>query len=511
VKDKVLFSSRPVEGSLDQEWFGAGPPPAKGKLECYDLRARTNETLVDGITTFVVSQDGSTLAYRAGNRLRILEAGKKPPEEDGRDGEPGRKSGWLDLDRIKVSVVPQMEWEQMYREAWRMQRDHFWTPDMSGIDWQGVYERYLPLLKRAATRSEVSDVLREMQGELGTSHAYEIGGDYRAEPQYPQGHLGAEFAFDQATASYVVTRVIRGDPWSDEAGSPLARAGIDVQPGDRLVAIGGQRLNRDVSPQSLLVHQAGLWVQLRVVPAGGGPARTITVKTLRNEHPARYRDWVESNRQVVHQATEGRVGYVHIPDMGPSGYAEFHRGFLAEADRDGLIVDVRYNGGGHVSELLLEKLARKRLGYDIQRWGEPSPYPSLSVVGPIVALTNEFAGSDGDIFSHAFKMLGLGPLIGKRTWGGVIGINLNDRLQDGSITTQPEFSFWFTDVGFGVENYGTDPTITVEIRPQDYVAGRDTQLDRGLEEIKRMLAAGGVRKPAFGERPRLAAPPLPEA
>ena len=183
----------------------------------------------------------------------------------------------------------------------------------------------------------------------------------------------------------------------------------------------------------------------------------MLVRTLKDERMLRYRDWVDAKRSLVHERTNGRVGYVHIPDMGPWGFAEFHRGYLTEFDRDGLIVDVRYNRGGHVSPLLLEKLARKRVGYDVSRYGPPVPYPQESVGGPIVALTNQFAGSDGDIFSHCFKLYGLGPLVGKRTWGGVIGIWPRHRLVDGTETTQPEFSFWFADVGWGVENYGTDP------------------------------------------------------
>jgi tricorn protease len=244
-------------------------------------------------------------------------------------------------------------------------------------------------------------------------------------------------------------------------------------------------------------------------PSNHNP-RTVLVKTLRDESQARYREWVEFNRRRVHQATAERVGYVHIPDMGPFGYSEFHRYYLAESERAGLIVDVRFNGGGNVSQLLLEKLARRRIGYDQPRYGEAVPYPFHSVLGPLVALTNEFAGSDGDIFSHAFKVLGLGPLIGKRTWGGVIGIWPRHSLVDGTYTTQPEFSYWFEDVGWAVENYGTAPDIEVEITPQDYAASRDTQLERGLEEILKLIEANPPRVPDFGPRPSRALPMLPK-
>jgi tricorn protease len=248
-------------------------------------------------------------------------------------------------------------------------------------------------------------------------------------------------------------------------------------------------------------------------PIGGAPTspavRTTVVKTIGSEAQARYRNWVNENRRKVHEATSGRVGYVHIPDMGAEGYAEFHRGYLAEVDRDALIIDVRYNAGGNVSQLILEKLARRRLGYDLSRWGGMVPYPVESVAGPLVALTNEHAGSDGDIFCHSFKMLKLGPLVGKRTWGGVIGISPRHALVDGTVTTQPEYSFWFEDVGWGVENYGTDPDIEVDITPQDYRQGSDPQLARAIQEALQLMVREPRRMPELTSKPSRALPKLP--
>jgi tetratricopeptide (TPR) repeat protein len=204
-----------------------------------------------------------------------------------------------------------------------------------------------------------------------------------------------------------------------------------------------------------------------------------------------------------------RAAHDAFQNMGAEGYAEFHRGYLAEVDREGLIVDLRYNSGGHVSSLLLEKLARRRIGYDLTRWGVPIPYPLESVMGPMVALTNEQAGSDGDIFSHGFKLMGLGPLLGKRTWGGVVGIWPRQALVDGSLTTQPEYSFWFSDVGWGVENYGTDPDIEVDNTPQDYAQGVDAQLKRSIAEIQKLLESSPPKMPDFANRPSRALPSLP--
>jgi tricorn protease len=237
-----------------------------------------------------------------------------------------------------------------------------------------------------------------------------------------------------------------------------------------------------------------------VADAKGQNPRIVTVKTIKSEQMLHYRNWVEKNRAWVHEQTGGRCGYIHVPNMGPWGYAEFHRGFLSEVDREGLVVDVRFNGGGHVSALLLEKLARRRLAYVQTRWFGTQPWPEDAPNGPMVALTNEFAGSDGDIFSQNFKAMKLGPLIGKRTWGGVIGIWPRHTLVDGGVTTQPEFSFWFRDVGWKVENYGVDPDIEVEFPPQDHVAGKDPQLQRGVDELVKILE-GHPSRPQFEPRP----------
>ncbi len=509
IPGKALFSSTPVEGSLGRTPFSFGAPPAKAKLEAFDFSTQRAETLVNGITGFKLSGDGKTLVYRAGNRLRAVKAGEKPDEKSANEP-PGKTSGWIDLGRVRAEVTPPAEWGQMLREAWRLQRDHFWNETLSEVDWQAVYARYRPLTERAATRAEVSDLMWEMQGELGTSHAYEFGGDYRPEPRYDLGLLGASFDWDADGGAWRIAALLRGDPWDEAACSPLRRPGLGVEVGQTLLAVNGRDLDAEHPPEAALVNLAGAEVALTLGDAEGKSPRTVSVKTLKSETRARYRDWVEANRARVHERTDGRAGYVHVPNMGPQGFAEFHRYFLSEIDRDALLVDVRFNGGGHVSELLLEKLARKRLAYVKSRWFGVEPYPSDSVAGPLVALTNEYAGSDGDIFSHNFKQLGLGPLIGKRTWGGVVGISPRALLADGSLTTQPEFSFWFKDVGWAVENYGTDPDISVEVRPQDHVAGRDPQLDRALEEILKRLETDPPDRPDMSPPPSRALPELPE-
>lgn len=508
VKGRALFTRFAVKGikpaGLDDE-----DDSTLGTLLAYDFDQLRVATVAQDVSEMRIGADGHTLIYRSHERLRAIDAladlSDDEPEKPG--SECGRKTGWIDVDRASVEIVPRDEWAQMYREAWRLQTEQFWVEDMSDIDWDRVYDRYHLVLPRVRTRTELSDLIWEMQGELGTSHAYEYGGDHRVPPQYQRGFLGADLMWDAQREGYRVARIYRGDSWNRETDSPLAEPGLDIREGDVLTGIGGKRLTRDVTPDRLLVNSAAKDISI-TLRDHRGQERTVLVKALANELALRYRAWVEANRRYVHEKTGGRVGYVHIPDMGPWGFAEFHRGYLTEFDRKGLVVDVRYNRGGHVSPLLLEKLARKRVGYDTPRYGSAIPYPPESVGGPMVALTNQFAGSDGDIFSHCFKLYKLGPLVGKRTWGGVIGIEPYHHLVDGTLTTQPEFSFWFVDVGWKVENYGTDPDFDVDIAPHDYRDGRDPQLDFALRLMDRALENSLDVRPDLSTRPSLPLPTL---
>ncbi len=505
INGRVFYTVYPIEGARDQEW-PQREIPAKATLKVFDLEKLEESVFVDRITSFRLSGDGTAIACRIGRKLRVIKAKREPSTKLPTEDKPGRKSRWIDLSRIKASIEPSQEWQQMFHEAWRLQRDYFWVEDMSGVDWERVLQRYEPLVARVSSRTEFSDLMWEMQGELGTSHCYELGGDYRPEPQYKLGFLGADLAYEPEYDAYRFVHVLKGDVWEEKFASPLRRPGVNVEEGMLLLAIGGQPVGRDLHPHELLVNQAGQEVQLTVAESDGASARTVCIKALGNEMPVRYRDWVERNRQYVHEKSGGQVGYIHVPDMSADGYAEFHRYFLLELDHKGLVVDVRFNGGGHVSGLLLEKLARQRLGYDLTRWMSYAPYPEESARGPMVALTNEQAGSDGDIFSHSFKLMKLGKLLGRRTWGGVIGIWPRNWLVDGSVTTQPEFSFWFRDVGWGVENYGTDPDIEVDITPQDYARDVDTQLDRAIEEVLKEIEENPPLEPDFSKRPRRTLP-----
>lgn len=502
IPGKLLVLTEPLqEGVLAHHDAPAEPV---GVLDSVDLATGKIERVAEAVSAAAVTPDGKTLVYRSGQRLRLVKAGEKVPETN----DDNRESGWIDLDRVKVSVRPEAEWPQMFRESWRLLGEHFWVEDMSGVDWDAVYARYAPLVERVSTRGELSDLMWELNGELGTSHAYEAMGDYRPGPHYGQGFLGAEYEVD-ADGACRVAEIHVGDAWDPAATSPLNRPGVDVRVGDVIVAVNGLPADAETSLAQRLVNQADQEVALTVRRGDAAPHQVV-VRALSGEQRLRYRDWVESNRRTVHAATDGRVGYIHIPDMGPRGYAEFHRGFLNEYDRDALIVDVRYNGGGHVSSLVLEKLARRRTGHVYARWARPTPFPEESPRGPMVALTNETAGSDGDIFCHSFKQMGLGPLVGTRTWGGVVGYYpWRPRLADGTFVSQPEIAFHFDDVKWGVENYGVDPDVEVDIAPQDFAAGKDPQLDKALEVVHEEMEKRPPHRVDFAERPRLAPPSLP--
>jgi tricorn protease len=498
---RLFFLTQPLTGTRPVSWGPEDPP--KGTLSAWDFNSDKVEQIAEGVTGLTASADGKVIGILARRKLRVVPVGWKE-DKPGKDSS-GRDSGWIDLERVRIEVRQTEEWHQMYSEAWRLQRDLYWFESMGGVDWIGVHDRYAELVDRVGSRSEFSDLLWEMQGELGTSHAYEMGGSYRPEPKTTLGRLGVDLEWSRG--AWRVVRVPVGDNWDKSAASPLAAPGVAVRPGDRVLEINGVELDRNTDPGSTLVDQGGRPVSVTIARGRSRP-RTVVVRTLKDETMLRYRDWVESNRARVHEATDGRAGYLHIPDMMGWGFSEFNRSWLSEVERDGLVVDVRFNRGGNVSHLLLQRLLRRRLGFRVTRWSDPSGFPNESPTGPMVALANELAGSDGDIFSHSFKLHGLGPLIGTRTWGGVVGIWPQQALVDGTVTTQPQFGTWFQDVGYAVENYGTDPDIEVVITPQDYAAGRDPQLERGIAELLARIEGAAPLQPDFGPEPSVRPPTL---
>ncbi|TDE23890.1 peptidase S41, partial [Nonomuraea mesophila] len=463
-KDALLWLRHPLTGRL-----GDGTESENDTvLERYDLKKRAKAELGRELRAFEVSGDGARLVTNGKNGLQTRAAGE------------GDEVVTIDLDRVTVQIDPIAEWRQGFREAGRLMRDHFWREDMNGVDWQAVLDRYEPLIDRIGSHSELIDLLWEAQGELGTSHAYAAAAGGGSDPRRRQGLLGADLARDD-DGVWRVTRILPGESSDPAARSPLLAPGVAVRPGDAITAVGGRPVDSVRGPLALLAGTADQPTELTIRPASGGEPRRVVVNPIADETQLRYHDWVEERRAHVREASGGRLGYLHVPDMVASGWAQFHRDLRNEMARDGLVVDVRENSGGHLSELVLEKLSRKVSAWSLVRGYEPMRYPEDSPRGPIVAVTDEFAASDGDIVSAGIKNRGIGPLVGTRTWGGVIGIDSRYTLVDGTRVTQPRYSFWIDGPGWGVENYGVDPDVEVVITPQDRVAGRDPQLDKAIE------------------------------
>ncbi len=479
VKGGVVWMDPPHTGELHEALIGASDEHPKPSLVRYDLEKRKRITIVDELDGYAVSGDGAQLAYLDGGSLKVK--GSDAKDDDAID---------VDLDRIRVTVEPAAEWAQMYDEAWRLMRDNFWREDMAGLDWPAVAERYRPLLDRIGTRDDLHDVLWEMQGELGSSHAYVRPPAAGTHDALVQGLLGTDLARDD-DGTWRIVRVLRGESSVMGARSPLAAPGVAARPGDAIVAVDGKPVDPVHGPNALLGGKAGKPVELTLRRDGAEPAdRRVVVVPLASEALVRYHDLVDRRRAAVREASGGRLGYLHVPDMVSWGWAEFHRDMRGAFEADGLILDLRENGGGHTSQLVVEKLGRRIIGWQLTRLTEPASYPSEAPRGPIVAIADEYAGSDGDIATQAIKLYGIAPVIGTRTWGGVIGIDAKYTLVDGTGVTQPKFAFWFDgDVGWGVENYGVDPDVEVTIPPHDWAAGRDPQLDTAirmaLEELER--------------------------
>ncbi len=481
LKEGVLLLEYPVEGSM--KYYSSPNLYRVGSVVFYSNKSGTSNVISTGVADFVMSGDRNVLMLKkAGNTLSMADIKISNESEGIKLAEKE-----IDLSRIKIRVQPIQEWKLMFSEAWKLAVENYWNREKAESVGPGIYDRYSPLLDAISTRYELSEIMREMQGEFGTSHSYEMGGDVCEMEEYPVGKLGSDIVY--RNGEYVIERIYSGDPSNENEKSPLLTGTSFIEEKDVILSIDGVDLDENNSPGKVLYNRYETPVRVDL-KSKDGKRKTVFVKPVQDDRYLRYRSWVEEKRDYVHKKSDGRIGYLHIPDMGMNGFSEFFRLYGVEAEKEGLIVDVRYNGGGSVSQLLLEKLQRKRLGYDIPRRGNMHPYPADSVNGPVVAITNESAGSDGDIFSHAFKLLGIGPVIGTRTWGGVVGISPRRKLMDGTTVTQPEFALWFGDVGFGIENYGTEPEI-VEYMPQDYSSGRDPQLEEALKRTMKLLEEKG--------------------
>lgn len=455
------------------------------RLERFDVAKRDVTVLVSEVDRYQVTGDGKKIVLVKDNRVRVVPSGHKV-EDDSAESVP------VDLGRIRVQLDPLKVWGQAFDEAWRLQRDFYWAPDMAGIDWEQVYGQYRPLVEKLGSHDDLVDLLWELHGELGTSHAYVTPALVTEPASGKQGLLGADFK--QVRQGWEILQILPGESSDPLARSPLTAPGTAARTGDIIAAVDGVAAANGNSLGSLLAGAAGKTVELTILngPSHGeaaGAERRIAVVPVPDEERLRYQHWVSSNRSIVREASDGRFGYLHIPDMVARGWSQLHRDLDSETARDALIIDVRSNRGGHTSQLVAELIGRKVSAWNLPRGEQPQTYPAHAPRGPIVVLTDEFAGSDGDIITQIAKLRTIGPVIGTRTWGGVIGIDGRFKLADGTGVTQPRYAFWFGgSVGWSVENYGVDPDIEVQFPPHAHGAGEDPQLEHGVGVLKEMLA-----------------------
>ena len=489
-KEAIYYSTAPIQGLSGPL---AGENPA---IHAYDLKERKDKVLLEGAFRFALSRDGSKLLYRAeaegGGETRVGIIDAKPPDTPHKVGD-----GALKLDGMRAEVDPPQEWKEMFNEVWRQERDYFFEASMNGVDWQKTKERYAQLLPYVADRYSLTYIMAEMIGELSNSHTYVGGGDFPDLHPVNVGLLGADYEADAASGIYRIKKIFSGENWDARARSPLTEPGVNIKEGEYLVAINGHGLRAPQTPDELLVNTANEVVTLTVnsKPAAEG-ARKVVVKPIGDEYGLRELNMIETNRKKVDAASGGRIGYVYLPDMGDAGLNEFVKQYFPQIRKEGIIFDVRYNGGGFVDQLIVARLQRVLAGMDSARNWEPGTIPQNVFHGYLACVTNHYAASDGDFFSYFFKQYKLGPLIGERTWGGVRGIRGDIPLMDGGYITRPEFSLYGLDSKWLIENRGVQPDVVVDNPPDLVLKGQDPQLEKAVEMLMEQIKANPKKLPA---------------
>jgi tricorn protease len=479
---------KPSQGALGDAQAGAGDDEEADQLERFDFDQRKVEVLLNKVDDYAVSADLSAMVTRHDDDVVVLPSDRAVKEDD----DPGRVS--VDLGRLRFELDPVAEWHQMFDESIRLMREQYWRPDLDGVDLAAVAEYYRPALDRLGCYDDLVSLLWELGAEMNTSHAYTIAPKPPGDQDRKLGMLGADLA--RQGTDWVIERILPGESSNPKARSPLRAAGVDARPGDRIVAVDGRPTDPAAGPAANLIGAANKPVELRLRRPADDQShdseasndRRVAVVALESEMPLRYQDWVAGRAAYVHEHSTGRLGYIHIPDMMAPGWAQLHRDLELATRKEGVIVDVRFNHGGHLSQLVVERLARRVIGWDLARHQAlPEEYPSQAIRGPVIMVANEYSGSDGDIVNAAAQSMGIGPVVGTRTWGGVVGINGRFDLVDGTAVTQPHAAFWFIDKGWGVENHGVDPDIEVPITPADWHTDADPQLDRAVAEALERL------------------------
>jgi tricorn protease len=476
-RGKVFYLSVPMEAT--QVMLGA-TRKAMNVLHVFDATKREDKVLLDGIVSYDLDRNGDKVIYNLGDNNYAVA-----------DAVPGKVKvgdGTLNTQSLQVQINPREEWRQIFHEAWRIERDFYWDPAMGGLDWEIIGKRYEALLPWVVDRDDLNYILGEMIGELSTSHAYVGGGDKPEPKRIGVGLLGVDF--DVNDGFYRFKKIYPGENWNEQTRSPLTEVGLSVEQGNYLIAVNGKAARPPTNIYSFFQNLDGQIVTLKIndKPSTEG-AWDILVKPIGSEAGVRYLDWVENNRRIVAEATGGRVGYMHVPDTSFQGIALFDKQFNGELGKDGMIVDERYNHGGQTPDFYIEKLLRHLLTLEIDRESKDRPFPPVAIYGPKVMIVNELAGSGGDTFPWFFHREKIGPIVGKRTWGGLVGIPRIIPLRDNGFVTAPEHAFWSTDNGgeWIVENQGVEPDYDVDQRPDLVIAGHDPQLEKAIEVVKEAL------------------------
>jgi tricorn protease len=458
---------------------------AKPALKIFDMKERKASTLAEDVAGYALSLDGSKVLIRQKGAYHLMDVSPKSKEKK-----------TVSTNDLMVDRVPAEEWAQIFDEVWRRFRDFFYVKNMHGYDWEAIGKRYRAWLPYVAHRSDLNYVISEMIAELNVGHAYIQGGDFEIPDRPRVGLPGARFELDDKSGCYRLAKIFRGENEESKYRAPLTEVGVEVREGEYVLAIDGEQLKRNDNPYRLLRHKTDpVTLKVNDKPTAKG-ARDVTYRPVFSESSLVYLDWVRGNLEKVTQDTKGRVAYLHIPDMGADGIYEFIKWFFPQIRKQGLVVDVRSNGGGNVSQWIIERLDNKLLG---TRFGstsdDPGTYPDTVFHGHMVCILNQTSASDGDIFPYRFRQAGLGPLIGKRSWGGVVGISSRGPLLDGGQVYVPLSATNAPDGSWIIEGHGVDPDIEVENTPKSVLQGRDLQLERSIKEVMKRIKKNPKRLP----------------
>ena len=466
------------------------PVPPSLRLQRYQLKERTAAPFLEGIRSYSLSNDKKKLLYQAsaggGTSWGIVATDRPVPVKVG--------DGPLNVAQLEMKVDPRAEWEQIYRETWRIQREYFYDPKFHGNDWQAIYEKYRPLLAHVGHRADLGYLIAMVGGELTVGHSYLTGaGDVPSEDPVSVGLLGADFAIENGR--YRIKRIYTGENWNPDLRAPLSAPGIQVAEGDYLLEVNGRPLAPPTNPYSLFEGTAGRQTLIRVnkAPSMEG-SRVVTVIPVPSEDGLRTRAWIEDNRRLVDRLSNGKLAYVWLPNTAGPGYTYFTRYYYAQQDKEGAIIDERYNHGGQVADYIVNELDRKLMGYFVQRDGQPATSPIAGIYGPKVMIINESAGSGGDALPYMFHLRKLGPMVGTRTWGGLVGTLGVPQTIDGGGITAPILAFYDLSGKWAVENEGVPPDIEVEYTPADVIKGHDPQLERAVQEAMKLLEQNPVKR-----------------